>query len=490
MNNSGAFTKLRPLNLLRQLSNCSDSTCLQALSNSVSWSMYLEHGKITYATHSVEPFDRLERHLRRLSHQIPLLTSEVRVQLRLMFEPDSHSHLIEDDSNSRSYPPEYQAISWLVSQQHLHSTQAAVLVKELVKEVMESFLLIKEGTYELTEPLDRMPKICRLNVEKILEDCQVRLRNWQDFVPQISSPYQRPYLLIDSKFDNQYLPNLQPDLTNWMRGFSLCHLAAILNQDEIQLASNLYPYILKGGIILHEPDPPYDKLPKIFEEQCLRWSLNAAVPLRGSKLRAASRREVRATPTLLSKLIPELIDTKKELNNTVDSNPNISEENIAPVQRLPQIYTPPKDNFQEPTISNNINSASQSVTAATVTVQKVHKIVSVDDSPTILKEISYFLENENFSVVTINDPLKAVLSIIRHKPDLILLDLNMLGIDGYELCRIIRNNSIFQKTPIIFVTGSKGIVDKVKAKLVGASGYLTKPFTRTELLKIVFMHLA
>ncbi|MEH2060933.1 MAG: response regulator [Nostoc sp.] len=461
MNNSGAFTKLRPLSLLRQLSNCSDSTCLQALSNSVSWSMYLEHGKITYATHSVEPFDRLERHLRRLSYQIPLLTSEVRVQVRLMFEPDSQSRLIEDDSNSRSYPPEYQAISWLVSQQHLHSTQAAVLVKELVKEVIESFLLIKEGSYELTEPLDEMPKFCNLNVEKILEHCQVRLRNWQDFVPQISSPYQRPYLLIDSKFDNQYLPNLQPDLTNWMRGFSLCHLAAILNQDEIQLASNLYPYILKGGIILHEPDPPYDKLPKIFEEQ-----------------------------SLFSKLIPELIDTKKELNTTVNSSPNISEENIAPVQRLPQIYTLPKENFQEPTILNNINSASQSVTAATVTVQKVHKIVSVDDSPTILKEISYFLENENFSVVTINDPLKAVLSIIRHKPDLILLDLNMLGIDGYELCRIIRNNSIFQKTPIIFVTGSKAIVDKVKAKLVGASGYLTKPFTRAELLKIVFMHLA
>ncbi|MEH1766165.1 response regulator [Nostoc sp.] len=461
MNNSGAFTQLRPLSLLRQLSNCSDSTCLQALSNSVSWSIYLEQGKITYATHSVEPFDRLERHLRRLSHQIPLLSSEVRVQVRLMFEPDVHSQLIEDDNSSRNYPPEYQAISWLVSQQHLHSTQAVVLVQELVKEVIESFLLIKEGSYELAEPLSRMTKICRLDVEKILDRCQLRLQNWQAFVPQISSPYQRPYLLISSKLENQDLPKLQPDLTTWMKGFSLCHLATILNQDEIQLAHNLYPYILQGAIILHEPDPPYDRLPKIFEEQ-----------------------------SLFSKLISGLVDTKQELSTTVNSYPNIPEEKIVPVQRLPQISTPSKENFQEPTISNSINPASQRVTAATVTAKKVHKIVSVDDSPTILKEISYFLENENFSVVTINDPVKAVLSIIRHKPDLILLDLNMLGIDGYELCRIIRNNSIFQKTPIIFVTGNKGIIDKVKAKLVGASGYLTKPFTRAELLKIVFMHLA
>ncbi|AVH66966.1 two-component system response regulator [Nostoc sp. 'Peltigera membranacea cyanobiont' 213] len=467
MNNSGAFTKLRPLSLLRQLSNCSDSTYLQALSNSVSWSIYLEQGKITYATHSVEPFDRLERHLRRLSHQIPMLTSEVRVQVRLMFEPDSHSQLIEDDSNSRSHPPEYQAISWLVSQQHLHSTQAAVLIQELVKEAIESFLLIKKGTYELTEPIDRMPRICRLDVEKILDRCQVRLQNWRAFVPQISSPYQRPYLLINSKFEEKDLPKLQPDLINWMKGFSLCHLATILNQDEIQLARNLYPYILKGAIILHEPDPPFDKLPKIFEDQCLQ----------------------QATPTVFSKLVTEIVHTTKELSNTVNSYPDIYEENIAPVQQLPQISPPLQENFQEPTISNNINPASLRVAAATVTAQKVHKIVSVDDSPTILKEISYFLENENFSVVTINDPVKAVLSIIRHKPDLILLDLNMLGIDGYELCRIIRNNSLFQNTPIIFVTGNKGIVDKVKAKLVGASGYLTKPFTRAELLKIVFMHL-
>jgi twitching motility two-component system response regulator PilG len=90
----------------------------------------------------------------------------------------------------------------------------------------------------------------------------------------------------------------------------------------------------------------------------------------------------------------------------------------------------------------------------------------------------------------VNEPVKAVMSIIRHKPDLILLDLNMAGIDGYELCRIIRNNSLFKTVPIIFVTGNKGIVDKVKAKIVGASGYLTKPFTRTELMKMIFMHLA
>ncbi|MBW4689589.1 MAG: response regulator [Komarekiella atlantica HA4396-MV6] len=460
MNNSGTFTKLRPQSLLKQLFNCSESICLQVFSNSVSWWIYLEQGKIIYATHSIEPFDRLERHLRRLSHQIPSLTNEVRVQLRLMFESDTHSQVVEHERNSKNQPPEYQAIQWLISQQYLHSTQAAVLIPELVKEVLESFLLIKKGTYELTEALNRMPIICRLNVENVLERCQARLESWKSFEPQISSPYQRPYLLITGKPSKQNLPELQPNLTNWMKGFSLRHLAVIMNQDEIELAHNLYPYIIQGGIILHEPDPPFDQLPNTLED--LAQS---------------------------SKLIT-LVDVIDELSTTNSkAYPGIFEDNKTNVEQLPQVSESLKENLQKFTITNNINPASERVIPATVTGKKTYKIVSVDDSPTILKEISRFLENENFSVVTINEPLKAVMSIIRHKPDLILLDLNMVGIDGYELCQIIRNNSLFKEIPIIFVTGNKGLVDKVKARLVGASGYLTKPFTRAELLKIVFMHL-
>jgi twitching motility two-component system response regulator PilG len=366
--------------------------------------------------------------LRRLSHQIPLLTSEIRVQLRLMFADESPNPFLGQQTNLINQPPEYQAIYWLVTQHHLHSTQAAVLIQELVKEVIESFLLINA---------------------------------------EISSPYQRPYLLINSPQQNKNLPDLPPNLINWMKGFSLRHLALMMNQDEIQLARNLYPYITNGRVILHEPDPPFDKLPKFFEE-------------------------LSPSTQYITELVKqELINkTEQPSSTTAKASPDISQENIATVQRLPQIAAPPTDKVQELTIPNTTNPAPERVTTATATANKVYKIVSVDDSPTILKEISRFLEDENFSVVAINEPLKAVMSIIRHKPDLILLDLNMAGIDGYELCRIIRNNPMFKNTPIIFVTGNKGLVDKVKAKLVGASGYLTKPFTRAELLKIVFMHLA
>jgi twitching motility two-component system response regulator PilG len=460
MNNIGTFTALSPHNLLRQLSSCYDTTCLQAESNLVTWLIYLENGTLSYATHSVEPFDRLERHLRRLSPQFPLVTPEIRVQLRLLFEADSLY------PTSTEHPPDYQAIQWLMNQKYLDINQATLLIQELVKEVIEAFLLIKTGNYNLSDSSQQLPVICRLDVAKVIELCHRRLQYWQTYLPKFTSPNQRPYLLLNNTIAGKKTTELQPTLTYWMKGFSLRHLSVIMNQDELQLAQYLYPYIVTGEIILHEPDPPSDQLPKMLAE-------------------------LPSTPQYTTALVEKkLVDTVVELsNNATPITPIVEIENVAIVKRSQISAHTTANDTQLTTIPNNTNTPPERVTPATVTPQKLYKIVSVDDSPTILREISHFLENENFNVITINDPLKAAMSIIRHKPDLILLDLNMAGIDGYELCRIIRNNSMFKKIPIIFVTGNKGLVDKVRARLVGASGYLTKPFTRAELLKMVFMHL-
>ncbi|MDB9375595.1 response regulator [Nodularia sphaerocarpa] len=460
MNTFGSFTTLSPQSLLRHLSSCYDTTSLQAFSKLVTWSIYLKQGRIIYATDSVEPFDRLERHLRRLSYQIPRLTSEIRVQLRLIFETDLHHQFIEDHSERNNQPADYQAIQWLINQGYLNIPQATLLLQELVKEVVESFLLIKSGDFALSDSQLKVSEVCRFDVGKIIAICQMQLDNWRLLTPHISSPYQRPYLLINSIGDSETFPYLQPHLTNWMKGLSLRHLAVMMNQDEIELAINIYPYIIKGEVILHEPDPPFDQLPRNVENLSFSSSYS---------------RELLST---------NLVGIPGDAsNNTI---PSYGENGV---EQFPDISDHARENIQKLRILNNINSPAEKVTTATINPIKVYTIVSVDDSPTILKEISRFLESETFVVVAINNPLKAIMSIIRHQPDLILLDLNMAGIDGYELCRLIRNNPIFHHTPIIFVTGCQGIIDRVKARLVGGSGYLTKPFTRVELLKIVFRHL-
>jgi twitching motility two-component system response regulator PilG len=453
----GTFQKLRPLNLLTHLSSCYDTAHLKVSSNSVSWSIYLEQGKIIYASHSVDPFDRLDCHLRRLGHKIPTLKNE-RGQLRLLFDTDPENYATQNT--------DYQAICWLVNQQYLNGVEAATLIEGLVKEVLESFLLIKEGTYEFKEKLNAQP-FCNLEFLPIVEHCQKRLHGWQALGPQIWSPYQRPYFNNRSKIELQILPEVQRRLSAILKGFSFRHLAILLNQDELQLAQSLHPYVVDKTILLSEPQPPFQQLPRTFEQ-------------------------------LLNLDSPESIPKSVVVTSNTDTDKTTNLSRRSPNTQLPEIPTRTSEsspNTQGGIAGNPVPITTETTprrgsTPAAPSTKNTYKIVCVDDSPTILKEISHFLDDESFSVFTIKDSIKALMQIVRLKPDLVLLDVNMAGIDGYELCRLLRNHSLFKNTPIVMVTGNTGIIDRVKAKFVGASGYLTKPFTQSELLKMVFRHLS
>ncbi len=122
--------------------------------------------------------------------------------------------------------------------------------------------------------------------------------------------------------------------------------------------------------------------------------------------------------------------------------------------------------------------------------KQVYTILCIDDSLTVLAAIQRFLDEQIFRVVTISEPVKALIQIIRLKPDLILLDVGMPNLDGYELCGLVRKHAHFKHTPIIMVTARTGLIDRARAKMLGASGYLTKPFTQADLLKVIFHHLS
>lgn len=120
---------------------------------------------------------------------------------------------------------------------------------------------------------------------------------------------------------------------------------------------------------------------------------------------------------------------------------------------------------------------------------KTYTIVCIDDSRAVVNAIKMYLDDNIFSVVGINDPLKALMQVIRLKPDMILLDITMPTLDGYELCSLLRKHSSLKETPIIMVTGKKGIINRVKAKMVKASDYITKPFQKKDLLKVIFKYI-
>lgn len=343
--------RLNPLSLLAQLSSRQANGCLLLSSDSVTWSIYLEQGKLVFASDSVDPFERLDRHLRRLSRQVPTLVSAVRVQVRLLFESEL--------DNQSGQSPDYQAICWLVNQQYINSAQAITLIEELAEEVMGSLLLVKEGTYQLVEQdrLEEFPKFCHLDLRTLVERCHQKLRRQQ----------------------------------------ALETTGGATNKQA-------------------KPTSPSPSLPQPNTGQ-------ASSP-------------------------------KNETNAAVKN-----------------------------TNSSGTNRTSSSTNKSTYT------IACIDDSPTVLNAINSFLDDKSFSVVMINDPVRALMQVVRIKPDLILLDVEMPNLDGYELCSLLRKHSNFKNTPIVMVTGHTGFLDRAKAKLVRASGYLTKPFNQSELLKMVFKHL-
>ncbi|WOD37652.1 response regulator [Nodosilinea sp. E11] len=335
MASSSSPTPLHPLSLLAQVSSRQVTGCLQVMTPTNTWLLYLEQGQLNYVSTVERAFERLDSHLRRLSLQVPALVSAVRVQVRLLFE-------------QQAVPlADYQAICWLVEQQHLHPNQASTLVETLSKEVLEDFLDVREGSYEMFEgdSLGNAPRYCQLNLRSTVEECYARLKQRRNSMSHINGGYQR-------------------------------------------LGSN--------GVAAPSGSPTSTTLP--------------------------SR------------------------------------------EKAPNGSTKPGSKAQ-------------------------YTIACIDDSPTVLQAINSFLDDKIFSVIMIDDPVKALMQVIRTKPDLILLDVTMPSLDGYELCSLLRRHPDFKSTPIIMVTSNTGLIDRAKAKLVRASGYLTKPFNQSDLLKFIFKYL-
>lgn len=112
-------------------------------------------------------------------------------------------------------------------------------------------------------------------------------------------------------------------------------------------------------------------------------------------------------------------------------------------------------------------------------------IVCVDDSPAICRALEKVLGTESYQTHCVQDPLRAIAVLLSKKPSLIFLDLVMPGTNGYELCSQIRRISYFKETPIVILTGNDGMIDRVRARMVGASAFLSKPINPHQVLSVV-----
>jgi two-component system, chemotaxis family, response regulator PixG len=404
--------------VLKNLMSSKDG-CMYVFHDRIRWAFYVEKGKLVYASHSLESFERVERHLRGLSKEVPALNDKLRSQLRLMFDdptPETAKHKV----TSETLCTEYSAIRWLVDENYLTKPVAGKLIARIIQEVIETFLCLPNDDLSHTfyEHLLK-DTYCSLPINRTLEVVDQRLQAWNSLGPEISSPYQCPYLVNPTGATKRMSAETVQRLGRILRGFNFCQLGALLGKDALAIAKQLSPVISEGSISLKEPLDPFNQLPRTYS----------------------------------------LTSEKKNTRNA-QSSVVVAEEDEDDISQI---------------------ASRQPV--------KTWKIVCIDDSESMLSIINNYLGSQDFQVTLIQDSMKALMKINSIRPDLILLDIGMPNVDGYQLCSLIRKSSILKDIPIVMVTGNKGLIDRARARMAGATDYLAKPFVQADLLRMIMRHL-
>ncbi|MCU0762002.1 MAG: PleD family two-component system response regulator [Hydrogenophaga sp.] len=114
-----------------------------------------------------------------------------------------------------------------------------------------------------------------------------------------------------------------------------------------------------------------------------------------------------------------------------------------------------------------------------------YKVLVVDDSNTIRRSAEIFLKQGGHEVLLADDGFDALAKINDYQPDLVFCDILMPRLDGYQTCAIIKRNARFANIPVVMLSSKDGVFDKARGRMVGSQDYLTKPFTKDQLLQAV-----
>ncbi|MDJ0599452.1 MAG: response regulator [Crocosphaera sp.] len=215
---------------------------------------------------------------------------------------------------------------------------------------------------------------------------------------------------------------------------------------EVQQWKQFHPYFQspQQALIIADEQQLQDTLPQKAYEQLLYWADGK------TSLRRLSRRLQRNLGSLARSLYPYV--ERGWLHSTPIASPSVSKS---------------KNIWDEPTPSNSPH------------------VLCLDDDLTIGKTVEAILTENGYQISLITDPLSGLSLIFEFNPDIILCDIAMPKLDGYEICAMLRHSKRFQYTPIIMLTGKEGFIDRIRARMMGATDYLTKPFGEQELLLLI-----
>lgn len=426
----------KPLNFLKDVLTNKKTAHLYIKSNTITWDIYFVNGKLQYAQHSLQSEETIKYCLISLAPQTTV----------------KYNKLVKESHNLQLL----DIVHELYFHKDINTTEKILLIKELSQDALESFLCLKYGEYEWNEINSTQALKIKETIGEnlfelptILKTVQVRLQQWQKLSSIISSPYHRlvfvnPSLLKDNVPNGTLSPTILMKLIKLMKGLTLRQLSFLLKQNDVKLANLLAPYIQHNIIKVYSPNLSYDKLPTITSIS-IKESSNV-IPLR-------------QTPTNPKNITTE---EKKDVVSTSVINSDVS--------------------------NSSFSTPSQSLVIKENRDQQ-YKIMCIDDSPTMLETMRDYLESDNYYVLTIDNPMKSLSSLFDSKPDLILMDLSMPGMNGNRLSKILKCSPVFKNVPIIIVSGNTNVLNQEMIEEIGAKDFLAKPFVKDDLLTIVRQYL-
>ena len=437
----------------------------------VEWLLDIVDGQLLFAAHSLQYLTTLETVLLGLGYKASLPAYWRLAQL------GPYQCKIND--------PGLKVLGWtskvveaLVKHKTLNLEQAEKTLARLSEDAVESLLGLEAATVVWSPLPTGLWHLRSRGVElsSLLNRLSDRLQGWQPLSDRIASPHQRPYCEAPEHINKPVPQGVLPRpmlemLVRLMQGASIRQLARVANQDEIKLAQLLYPYIKHRVIKLWPPVPPLDQLPWIPTKPLLQAAsaspaalLTTPAPLtsnsNGSAARGSLLQTASASPAaLLTTPAPFTSNS----NGSGDGGSLLAGDGSGDRDSL--------------------------VNCPATFAKRRYLIICIDDNQLVLDKIQSYLAPERFEFKTVVDPIASIAKICAMKPDLILLDISMPRINGHSLCRILRRSILFKETPIIMISSHVGALNKAKARSVGATDYLEKPFSQAKLMTVLETYL-
>ncbi len=383
------------------------------------WHLYFYLGRLVYATGGSHRRRRWYRVVKQ--HCADLLKKQVQLKNAIPL----------------SEPWEMHFLNLGLSRGWVTPAQAKAIIHSSLQEVMFTFVEhVTVSTEWRAGKFVAQPTVF-LSVEQVLQEGRSLRQQWLEaglgqldecvphFTPDLAPVVKKPVELQARVSEGVYQA-----LRTLMNGkLTLWDVANHLQKSLLVLMRSLMPFIQQGIIQLQTvPD-----LPLIHQNQ--------AKPAKVSDLTAAQVPQNQVTDGVLHLNY----DASSDLNSDLDLDDDYDAE------------------FESEDVPAVASSSGRKL------------IACIDDSPVIGQVMEKFLTPHGYETFSILNPLQGIATLLERKPDLIFLDLVMPNTNGYELCTFLRKTSVFQNTPIIILTGHDGVIDRVRAKLAGASEFMSKP---------------